>query len=279
MEKLFILTILLISQFSGAVFADECTEGNCVDGQGTYTYTNGSRYVGEFKDGKKYGKGTFTYVDGRTRTGTWFGNKYLGTPEAAEAYRMKLKADIELRIEAITGDEALKWAEETEYLVEKLADILQTGRDGIQEKVQILVDNNRKMNLEIRDLKSQIAQLPSDNSQTEIETINGLSVLIKELDRGSEMSVMRSAIDQMKQNIGSGVIILASVSSKNKVRIAVGVTEDLITKIQADVLAQHMSEILGGKGGGRANFANAGGPRVENLHKSFDIAREWIKNL
>ena len=183
------------------------------------------------------------------------------------------------RIEAITGDEALKWAEETEYLVEKLADILQTGRDGIQEKVQILVDNNRKMNLEIRDLKSQIAQLPSDDSQTEIETINGLSVLIKELDRGSEMSVMRSAIDQMKQNIGSGVIILASVSSKNKVRIAVGVTEDLITKIQADELAQHMSEALGGKGGGRANFANAGGPRVENLHKSFDVAREWIKNL
>ena len=183
------------------------------------------------------------------------------------------------RIEAITGDAALKWAEETEYLVEKLADVLQTGRDGIEEKVQILMDNNRKMNLEIRSLKSQIAQLPSDNSQTEIETINGLSVLIKELDRGSEMSVMRSAIDQMKQNIGSGVIILASVSSKNKVRIAVGVTEDLITKIQADVLAQHMSEILGGKGGGRANFANAGGPRVENLHKSFDVAREWIKNL
>ena len=104
-------------------------------------------------------------------------------------------------------------------------------------------------------------------------------MLIKELDRGSEMSVMRSAIDQMKQNIGSGVIILASVSSKNKVRIAVGVTEDLITKIQADELAQHMSEALGGKGGGRANFANAGGPRVENLHKSFDVARDWIKNL
>ena len=183
------------------------------------------------------------------------------------------------RIEAITGDAALKWAEETEYLVEKLADILQTSRKEIEPKVQTLMENNRKMNLEIRDLKAQIAQLPSDNSQTEIETINGLSVLIKELDRDSEISVMRSAIDQMKQNIGSGVIILASVSSKNKVRITVGVTEDLITKIQADVLAQHMSEILGGKGGGRANFANAGGPNVDNLHKSFDAARDWIKNI
>jgi alanyl-tRNA synthetase len=183
------------------------------------------------------------------------------------------------RIEAITGDAALKWAEETEYLVEKLADILQTSREEIELKVQTLMENNRKMNLEIRDLKAQIAQLPSDNSQMAIETINGLSVFIKELDRDSEMSVMRSAIDQMKQNIGSGVIILASVSSKNKARIAVGVTEDLITKIQADVLAQHMSEILGGKGGGRANFANAGGPNVDNLHKSFDVARDWIKNL
>ena len=183
------------------------------------------------------------------------------------------------RIEAITGDEALKWAEETEYLVEKLADILQTSREEIEAKVQTLMENNRKMNLEIKDLKAQIAQLPSDDSQTDIETINGLSVLIKELERDSEMSVMRSAIDQMKQSIGSGVIILASISSKNKVRIAVGVTEDLVAKIQADVLAQNMSDILGGKGGGRANFANAGGPNVDNLDKSFEVARDWIKNI
>jgi len=183
------------------------------------------------------------------------------------------------RIEAITGDEALKWAEETEYLVEKLADMLQTGRDGIEKKVQTLVDNNRQMNLEIKDLKAQIIRQPSGDKANEIETINNTSLLIKELVEDTEPSVMRSAIDQMKQDIGSGVIILASKSSKGKVRIAIGVTEDLVEKVKADILANEMSKELGGKGGGRANFANAGGPNVDNLNKSFDTARDWIKNI
>ncbi len=183
------------------------------------------------------------------------------------------------RIEAITGDEALKWAEETEYLVEKLADMLQTGRDGIEKKVQTLVDNNRQMNLEIKDLKAQIIRQPSGDKANEIETINNISLLIKELVEDTEPSVMRSAIDQMKQDIGSGVIILASKSSKGKVRIAIGVTEDLVERVKADILANEMSKELGGKGGGRANFANAGGPNVDNLNKSFDTARDWIKNI
>jgi alanyl-tRNA synthetase len=183
------------------------------------------------------------------------------------------------RIEAITGDEALKWAEETEYLVEKLADMLQTGRDGIEKKVQTLVDNNRQMNLEIKDLKAQIIRQPSGDKANEIEIINNTSLLIKELAGDTEPSVMRSAIDQMKQDIGSGVIILASKSSKGKVRIAIGVTEDLVERVKADILANEMSKELGGKGGGRANFANAGGPNVDNLNKSFDTARGWIKNI
>ena len=183
------------------------------------------------------------------------------------------------RIEAITGDEALKWAEETEYLVEKLADMLQTGRDGIEKKVQTLVDNNRQMNLEIKDLKAQIIRQPSGDKANEIETINNTSLLIKELVEDTEPSVMRSAIDQIKQDIGSGVIILASKSSKGKVRVAIGVTEDLVEKVQANILANEMSKVLGGKGGGRANFANAGGSDTENLLKSFDLAKDWIKNL
>ena len=97
MKKLILISALLLIASNG--WANECTEGNCVNGKGTYTYTNGSRYVGEFKDGKKHGQGTFTYVDGKTRTGSWFANKYLGTSEAAEDYLMKLKADEEQKIE------------------------------------------------------------------------------------------------------------------------------------------------------------------------------------
>ena len=100
MKKYILITILLFSQFSGVVFADECIEGNCINGQGTYTWADGARYKGEFKDGKRTdhgtytfadggqyvgewkdnkqnGRGTHTYADGTTQTGCWIGNKFI----------------------------------------------------------------------------------------------------------------------------------------------------------------------------------------------------------
>lgn len=88
---------------------------------------------------------------------------------------------------------------------------------------------------------------------------------------------MRSAIDQYKSSIKSGVIILSSISSKGKVRVSVGVTESLIDKIPANEIASSMSEILGGKGGGRPNFANAGGSQPDNIDKAINIAKDYIK--
>ena len=65
MKKLFILTILLISLFPGAVFATECIVGNCVNGYGMYTWASGAQYLGEFKDSKQHGQGTLTFIKGK----------------------------------------------------------------------------------------------------------------------------------------------------------------------------------------------------------------------
>lgn len=183
------------------------------------------------------------------------------------------------RIEAITGDQALKWAEETEHLVEQLTDLLKIRREDVADKVTTLVEMNRKMSQEIKDLKARVAGSQDNENSVEPEIINGISLIIKALDDDTEAGIMRTAIDQMKNSLGSGVIVLSSLSSKGKMRLAIGVTQDLKEKIPANELAKEMSEALGGKGGGRSDFANAGGPNHENIEQAISILKERLTSI
>ena len=182
------------------------------------------------------------------------------------------------RIEAITGDKALKWAEETEFLVETLTEILQTRREDVEVKVRALIDGNKKMQHEIKDLKAKLAGAHTEDTTVEPEQINGISLIVKHLDNDTEPQVMRAAIDQYKNAIKLGVIILSSESSKGKVRVSIGVTETLEGQISAEEIAKSMSEILEGTGGGRANFANAGGARPDKIDEAIKVAKELIVN-
>ena len=183
------------------------------------------------------------------------------------------------RIEAITGDQALKWAEETEHLVEQLTDLLKIRREDVADKVTTLVEMNRKMSQEIKDLKARVAGSQDNENSVEPEIINGISLIIKALDDDTEAGIMRTAIDQMKSSLGSGVIVLSSLNSKGKIRLAIGVTQDLKEKIPANELAKEMSEALGGKGGGRSDFANAGGPNPENIEQAISILKERLTSI
>ena len=183
------------------------------------------------------------------------------------------------RIEAITGDQALKWAEETEHLVEQLTDLLQIRREDVATKVTTLVETNRKMSQEIKDLKARVAGSQDNDNSVKPEIINGISLIIKALDDDTEAGIMRTAIDQMKNNLGSGVIVLSSLSSKGKIRLAIGVTQDLKEKIPANELAKEMSEALGGKGGGRSDFANAGGTNPDNIEQAISILKERLTSI
>ena len=142
------------------------------------------------------------------------------------------------RIEAITGDKALKWAKETEHLVESLTDLLQTRREDVTSKVESLLDSNKKLQAEIKQLKSRIASGQSVADIDSSEKINGINYLYKELENDIEPSVMRGAIDQFKNKLKSGVIILSSV---NKVTFTIGVTDDLTSKIEAKSIAEIIS--------------------------------------
>ena len=182
------------------------------------------------------------------------------------------------RIEAITGDKALKWAEETEFLVETLTEMLQTRREDVEGKVKALIEGNKKLQNEIKDLKSKLASAPSQDTSVQPEMINDIALIIKHLEDDTEADVMRAAIDQYKNSHQSAVIILSSNSSKGKIRVSIGVSEVLTERISAEEIAKNMSDLLDGKGGGRANFANAGGSKPENIDKAIKVAKELIKN-
>ncbi len=182
------------------------------------------------------------------------------------------------RIEAITGDKALKWAEETEYLVETLTEMLQTRREDVEGKVKALIEDKKKLQNDIKDLKSKLASAPSQDTSVQPEMIDDVALIIKHLEDDTEAEVMRAAIDQYKNSHQLAVIILSSNSRKGKVRVSIGVSDSLTEKISAEQIAKSMSSILGGKGGGRANFANAGGSDPENIDKAIEAAKELIKN-
>ena len=183
------------------------------------------------------------------------------------------------RIEAITGDKALKWAKETEHLVESLTDLLQTRREDVTTKVESLLDSNKKLQAEIKQLKSKIASGQSVADIDSSENINGINYLYKELENDIEPSVMRGAIDQFKSKLKSGVIILSSVNQKGKVTFTIGVTDDLTSKIEAKSIAEIISSALDGNGGGKGNFAQAGGSDSKKIPAALDSIRELLSQV
>ena len=180
------------------------------------------------------------------------------------------------RIEAITGDKALKWAKETEYLIESLTDLLQTRREDVTTKVESLLDANQKLQSEIKQLKSKIASGQSSEDESSTESINGISYLYKELDNDIESSVMRGAIDQYKNKLKSGVIVLSSTNQKGKVTFTIGVTDDLTSRIEAKSIADIIAADLNGNGGGKENFAQAGGSDAKKIPLALDSVREYL---
>ena len=181
------------------------------------------------------------------------------------------------RIEAITGDKALKWAKETEYLIESLTDLLQTRREDVASKVENLVDTNKKLQAEIKQLKSRIASGQTSDDDNGSEDINGIAYLYKELENETEPSVMRGAIDQFKNKLESGVIVLSSINKKGKVTFSIGVTDDLTSKVEASSIADIIAKALSGNGGGKANFAQAGGSDAEKVPAALESVKEFLK--
>lgn len=179
------------------------------------------------------------------------------------------------RIEAITGETAIEWLQNQQSLLNQSAELLKSDVNSITDKISLLQDKFKKVEKKLQTLKEKAAlQAGNDLAQSAVK-INGVSVIAQQLD-GIEAKSLRSMVDSLKNQLGSAVIVFASVVDE-KVNLIVGVTQDLTGKVKAGELVNLMAQQVGGKGGGRPDMAMAGGTQPENVNKALSVCSDWLK--
>ncbi|MBF0751511.1 MULTISPECIES: alanine--tRNA ligase [unclassified Pasteurella] len=178
------------------------------------------------------------------------------------------------RIEAVTGENAINWILDQQCILNQSAELLKSDVNTLADKIQQLQDKAKKAEKELQSLKEKAAMKAGSDLVKSAVKINDVSVIMHQLD-GIETKSLRVMVDDLKNQLGSGVIVFASVLDE-KVNLVVGVTSDLTTKVKAGELVNFMAQQVGGKGGGRPDMAMAGGSQPENVAQALVVAQNWL---
>ena len=180
------------------------------------------------------------------------------------------------RVEAVTGKTAYDWVVHTDQVLRDIAAMLRGSRDDVDEKVRELVERSRRLEKEVQQLKSKLASGQGGDLTSQAKDVGGIKVLAAQID-GADAKSLRDAVDQLKGKLGSSVIVLATVQD-GKVVLVAGVSADLLSRMRAGEIASAVAAQVGGKGGGRADFAQAGGTQPENLGKALAGVESLIRS-
>ena len=179
------------------------------------------------------------------------------------------------RVEAVTGQGALRWVHNTENRLLDVASLLKADRESVVEKVDQLQLRNRELEKDLERLKGRLAASQGDDLAAQAEEVNGLKVLAAKLD-GVDPKRLRDTVDQLKNKLGSAAIVLATVHG-DKVSLVAGVTSDYVDRIEAGPLANFVAQQVGGRGGGRPDLAQAGGNDPSKIDQAIRSVPNWIK--
>ncbi|MGE5152390.1 MAG: alanine--tRNA ligase [Bdellovibrio bacteriovorus] len=179
------------------------------------------------------------------------------------------------RIEAMTGAGALDWVEADEDRVLRLAGLLKGGRDDLDDRVAGLLERSRGLEKELEQLKARLASSAGKDLASQAREIAGIKVLAARLD-GVDPKALRETLDQLKDKLGSGVVVLAA-ESDGKVSLAAGVTKDLTDRFKAGDLIREVAAQVGGKGGGRPDMAQAGGNDPAGIPAALELVPRWVE--
>ncbi len=178
------------------------------------------------------------------------------------------------RVEATTGTGALKLIYAQQALITQLAGELKAPENEIANKVAQLGEHAKSLEKELARLKSKLASSQGDDLVNQAQDINGVKVLAATLE-GADANALRETMDKLKDKLKSAAIVLASVND-GKVSLAAGVTNDLIAKLKAGELVNHVASQVGGKGGGKPDMAMAGGTDASGLPKALTSVKDWV---
>ena len=178
------------------------------------------------------------------------------------------------RVEALTGDNALTYVQSLEAALGGVAGTLRVLKPEVPARVHALIDQVRSLEKELDALKGRLASAQGDELVARAVDVAGIKVLAATLP-GADAKALRETLDKLKDKLKSAAIVLASVDGA-KVQLAAGVTADRMGTIKAGELVNFVAQQVGGKGGGKADLAMAGGSDASRLQSALDSVRAWV---
>ncbi|MEA3435247.1 MAG: alanine--tRNA ligase [Thermodesulfobacteriota bacterium] len=200
------------------------------------------------------------------RTGNIGLFKILGESSVASGVR---------RIEALTGEAAVEYVQQTSRTVRDTALLIKEKPEVVPQRVEKILADQKALEKEIKKLKAQIAAKSTDDAKEEVKTINGINVIIKKVAVDST-AALRDLADKFKDKIKSGIVVLGSAAG-SKVLLIVVVSKDIVDQYHAGNIVKQVAAVVGGGGGGRPDMAQAGGTKPEKLDAALDKAYEVIE--
>ncbi|TKB44716.1 alanine--tRNA ligase [Thalassotalea mangrovi] len=178
------------------------------------------------------------------------------------------------RIEAVTGEAALAFVEAQTDTLDAISALVKSDRANALTKVEQAIQKAKQLEKEVAQLKQKMAaQAGSDLVSNAIE-INGVKALVANVE-GSDPKALRDMVDDLKNKLGSGIVMLG-LANGSKVNLIAGVTKDLTSQVKAGELVNMVAQQVGGKGGGRPDMAQAGGSQPENLDSALASVQNWL---
>ena len=177
------------------------------------------------------------------------------------------------RIEAVTGKGALEWVQANQRSLENFASLLKSAPEQAASKVQQLLKRQKELEKELAATRQQLL-VGRAGGIDEVTEVDGIKVMARRMD-GADAKTLRDAVDRFKDKLQNAVVVLGSVEN-GKVRLAAGVTKNNTDRIRAGDVIAPVAQQVGGKGGGRPDFAQAGGSNPERLDEALASVADWV---
>jgi alanyl-tRNA synthetase len=178
------------------------------------------------------------------------------------------------RIEAVSGKQAMAWIDQNQRALDDVAAMLRIPRDQVPAKIEQLQRRIKELEKELNAAKQKLLTGRAGDINENVVVVDGLNVIATRMD-GADAKTLRDAVDRYKDKFVSAVVVLGSVDN-GKVRLAAGVTKDAVDRIRAGDVIRPVAEQVGGKGGGRPDFAQAGGSKPEALDAALKSVPGWV---
>jgi alanyl-tRNA synthetase len=179
------------------------------------------------------------------------------------------------RIEAVTGEGALNHVHALETTLDQAAALLKTGSDAVLSKIEQMAERLKASEREVDALKMKLATAAGGDLLDDVVEVAGVQCLVASLD-GQDPKTLRDTLDRVKNRLSQGVVVLATVRD-DKVNLIAGVTDNLTDRVKAGDLIGFVAAQVGGRGGGRADMAQAGGTEPASLPKALKSVSTWLE--